>query len=350
MGRQTEITEKGNLLNDKGELVQPGWSRAPLWRYDRNSIKAGPLGIKEWDYYNILSPDLKRGITFTVSDLSYAGLMAICYLDFERNDFVQVDTIAPLTLGKLTKHAPGGDPAHEVIEFSDKKLSIRYELKSGKRNITFSAPWMDLPGGGTGLSGDITLDQPPELESINIATSWKENPRRFYYNRKINCMPASGYFNAGDSVFQLNAPDDMGGLDWGRGAWTYRNRWYWSSASGLLHGKSFGFNLGYGFSDRTPATENTLFYEGRAHKLEDVEFFFDPDNYMKPWTIRDNTGRLDLDFRPSIDRSSAVNLLVIRSLQHQVFGAFSGKAVLDDGTELVLKDFPGFAEDVYNRY
>ncbi|MDD2297824.1 MAG: DUF2804 family protein [Sphaerochaetaceae bacterium] len=40
----------------------------------------------------------------------------------------------------------------------------------------------------------------------------------------------------------------------------------------------------------------------------------------------------------------------MKSDQHQVFGYFNGIAVLDDGTKLVVENFPGFAEDVFNRF
>ena len=33
-----------------------------------------------------------------------------------------------------------------------------------------------------------------------------------------------------------------------------------------------GFNIGYGFGDTSNATENMVFYNGKAHKLEDVKF------------------------------------------------------------------------------
>ncbi|MBQ6592089.1 MAG: DUF2804 family protein, partial [Solobacterium sp.] len=36
--------------------------------------------------------------------------------------------------------------------------------------------------------------------------------------------------------------------------------------------------------------------------------------------------------------------------QHQVFGRMSGKAVLDDGTVIVLEDVLCFAEKVHNKY
>ncbi len=53
----------------------------------------------------------------------------------------------------------------------------------------------------------------------------------------------------------------------------------------LLDGEPIGWNLGYGFSDRTPATENMIFYQGTAHKLDEVTFHMDTGNYLAPWKI-----------------------------------------------------------------
>lgn len=41
---------------------------------------------------------------------------------------------------------------------------------------------------------------------------------------------------------------------------------------------------------------------------------------------------------------------VVRSGQHQVFGSFTGTAVLDDGTAVRLKELLGFAEKVDDRW
>ena len=57
-----------------------------------------------------------------------------------------------------------------------------------------------------------------------------------------------------------------------------------------------------------------------------------------------------MSFKPIIDRSAKVDVKFMLTDQHQVFGKLSGKAVLDDGTVIEVKDMLCFAEDVHNRY
>ncbi|MBN2655742.1 MAG: DUF2804 domain-containing protein [Spirochaetales bacterium] len=352
MREQIEIKEKINLLDSKGHIIKEGWGREPFWQYDRRVVKAPWFQIKEWDYYIILSEKMKKGISFTISDLGYAGLMALCWVDMDKGLTYQADTLAIAPRGRIT--AGTGEiemtPDSGNMQFCDKVLSIRYETGNERRKIIFEAPDLEIPGEGIGIHGEILLKQPKEMDSMNIATSWKENRKRFYYNRKINGMPASGFMQTESNRYDFHREYDTGTLDWGRGAWTYRNQWYWGSASGYLEGTFFGFNIGYGFTDRSPASENALFYGNAIHKLEDVVFHIKEDDYMAPWKFTSSDGRFELDFKPVVDRQSEVNLLLIRSIQHQVFGYFTGKVRLDDGKELELKNFPGFAEDVYNRY
>lgn len=146
-------------------------------------------------------------------------------------------------------------------------------------------------------------------------------------------------------------PDaDYGTLDWGRGVWTYDNRWYWGSGNATIDGKPFGFNIGYGFGDTSAASENMLFYGGKCHKLDDVTFHIPKNDYMEPWTFTSSDGRFEMDFEPVLDRAARTSALVIVTDQHQVFGKMSGRAVLDDGEVIEVKDMMCFAEEVHNRY
>ena len=67
-----------------------------------------------------------------------------------------------------------------------------------------------------------------------------------------------------------------------------------------------------------------------------------------PFTSDD--GRFEMDYTPVLDRASCSDVGLIKSDQHPVFGVFNGRAVLDDGTVLNVKDLPGFAEKVINKW
>jgi hypothetical protein len=342
---QNEIKASLPLHNSHGLLTAEGWARHPFWKYDRKAIQAPWYKIKEWDYFSILSADGQYGFCVTFCDLGYLGLMAISFLDLKRGFSHQIDDLVLFPKGQLGLTS---DSDHGDIRFSNKKLSIHFRYIDEKRYIDIESSGVMDSLGNKGLKGSIVLTQPKELESINIATSWIENRKAFYYNRKINCMPAEGTISIGNTHYHFYPEKDFGALDWGRGVWTYKNRWFWGSGSGYIQGKSFGFNIGYGFSDRSPASENTLFYEGIAHKIEEVTFYYDEKDYMKPWKFTSSDGRFEMNFQPSIDRAAKINLGILKTNQHQVFGFFSGKAILDDGTVLILDRFAGFAEDVLN--
>ncbi len=344
---QHEVTYPIDLLGPDGRIKEEGWARRPLWRYDRSMVRAGWHRIKEWDYYSILSHGGRFGITLTMSDLGYAGLFALCFLDFTRGHYRQAEALRAFPRGR-TGLSPDSDEG--TVSFMHSRLSLKFECHPGRRVLTFSAPGIVDAEGNRGLEGSVELAQPPDLESMNIATSWAENRRAFYYNRKINCMPARGGFRIGSRDYAFDESEDFGALDWGRGNWTYRNRWYWGSASGRVEGVPFGWNIGYGFSDRTPASENMLFHGGRAHKLDEVRFHIDTSDYMRPWRFTSSDGRFEMDFAPLLDRRSDTSLGIITSIQHQVFGEFNGTAVLDDGMVVRLHRFLGFAEDVFNRW
>ncbi|MFX0090294.1 MAG: DUF2804 domain-containing protein, partial [Candidatus Hodarchaeota archaeon] len=76
----------------------------------------------------------------------------------------------------------------------------------------------------------------------------------------------------------------------------------------------------------------------------------DPQDYLLPWKFISNDGRFEMDFEPILDRNSKVNLLIFKSIQHQIFGYFTGDVILDDGQKIRVARLLGFAEKVYNRW
>lgn len=340
-GRNHEITTAQRLLGSDGSIAERGWSRKQLQEYSRKDIKAAKLRIKEWDYYLVMGRDY--GAAFTISDDGYIGLQSVSLLDF-REKWEHTETILNFfPMGKL--HMPANSSEGDV-RYEDKRLNMVFHLEEGKRVL--DCRFRNFHEGKE-FKCHLELEQPP-MDSLVIATPWKEKRNAFYYNQKINCMRVSGFMEYGGKRYEFFPKTDFGTLDWGRGVWTYDNTWFWGSGNCDMDGHAFGFNIGYGFGDTSAASENVIFYDGKAHKLDDVIFHIPEDDYLKPWKFTSSDGRFEMDFEPVLDRAAKLDVLIIGSDQHQVFGRMSGKAVLDDGTVLTVTDLLCFAEKVHNRY
>lgn len=339
--RNHEITQIQPLLNGDGSLNEPGWSRNPLQIYDRGAIKAPKFRIKEWDYYLVLNKDFAAA--FTISDDGYIGLQSVSLIDFKTPCEHTETVLNAFPMGKF-KLPPSSKQGNTV--YKDKRLDMQFLVGAQERRII--CEFKNFKDGKTFFC-DITLSQPP-METMVIATPWKEKKTAFYYNQKINCMRASGKMSFDGVDYEFNPETDFGTLDWGRGVWTYDNTWYWGSGNGTVNSKPFGFNIGYGFGDTSAASENILFYDGKCHKLDDVEFHIPSDSFIKPWKFTSSDGRFEMDFEPIIDRNAKIDVKIIQTDQHQVFGKMSGKTTLDSGETLEIKDLVCFAEKVRNKY
>jgi hypothetical protein len=233
-----------------------------------------------------------------------------------------------------------------VCEYVGQGVELKFKTGEGSRHI--SVDWPDFHK-GRGIQAEISLQQAADHQSMNIIIPIPG--KRFYYNHKINCLPASGHLKYGYIEETLDPGSSLGQLDWGRGVWQYSSFWNWASASGFLEdGRRVGLNLGTGFGDTSAATENALILDGVVHKLGGVPFDYNSQDFMQPWKFKDNEGRLDLVFTPIKDRVAATRLVVIDSEVHQLFGRYSGKVVTDEGEEVQLEGLIGFAEEHRARW
>ena len=333
----------GLLLNEKGDLNEAGYAFDLVKEYRRSDIKGLKSRIKEWDYYFI--NDDEYGVALTIDDNSYMGMASVSVLDFKNKKECTKSYIVWLTFGKVgfPSSSKDGD-----VSIKGKNYDMLFKNENGKRHLICTLKNLAK---GKDFSCDIYLENTND-NSMVIATPFKKK-KHFYYNQKINLLKAKGSFKFGDLEHKL-ASSALGVLDWGRGVWTYKNTWYWSSLNANYEGHRIGFNLGYGFGDISAASENMFFYDDKAFKLEDVIFDI-PKNkkgkldFMSPWTFKNEKGDIDLKFEPIIDRYANTNALIIQSKQHQVFGYFSGSITVEN-KEYHFEHLLGFAEMVTNRW
>lgn len=332
---QKQILEPGPVLDKKGSPY-PGYSTKSILTYERKAIKASPLRIKEWDFYQIT--DDRMCLQFTLGHAAYAGQAGIMFFDYSKGEkLAEKGTFLVLPFGSL--HLPENAELDHVIEYKNKSGILRFKTRGNE--IHLYSKWDDF-------EADITLIR-QNLNSLVINIPFDESPKAFYYNTKINCMTAEGVVKYSGKEYCFSIENSFGLLDWGRGVWPFHNEWYWSNGTGYIDKRIFGFNLGRGFGNTNTATENILFYGDKVHKLEEVHFDLGAD-YDKPWHIYDNENKLDLTLTPVFDRTTRTKLLWVDNCCHQMFGEFTGRAVMEDGTELKIEKLYSFAEHAVNNW
>ncbi len=172
--RNHEVSTRQLLLDEKGELREPGWSRRMVQEYRRSMIKAPSFRIKEWDYYLVTGKDF--ALAFTISDDGYVGLESVSLLLLGEKPWEHTETILiPFPMGKLKlpENSSRGDTVYE-----DKRLKLSFRLDHHKRKI--SCELLDFCDQKP-LKAEITLYE-PEMDSMVIATPW-EKKGHFFYNQ-----------------------------------------------------------------------------------------------------------------------------------------------------------------------
>ena len=344
---EQKLLNEGPLLNEKGDLAEAGYAFSLVRDYKRDAVKGGKNRLKEWDYYYV--GNASYGVALTVANNSYMGLVSVSILDFkEPKDITKSIMLAfPGDKILLPETSKEGD-----VKVEDKKKGYSFlfeNLGGGKRRVV--AFVKDVDKKGNDFHCDIALEECNQ-GSLVIATPFKKKAH-FYYNQKINNLKAHGYAKCGERMLDFNR-SSYGVLDWGRGVWTYKNTWYWSSLSAKQDGHLIGWNLGYGFGDTSAASENVFFYDGKPYKLGRVRFDIPispsgGDEFMKDWDFHFPDDSFELKFHPVYNRHSDANVGIIRSNQNQVFGLFTGSILLE-GKRVSFVDLPGFAEKVFNKW
>lgn len=338
---QTLITKKTPLLNERGNLTQPGYCVKNLYTYDRDKIRAGATRIKEWDFYQVSNS--RYMMQMTLADISLGGAGAFTLIDMQTGKRYDSMGLSLLTFGKLGLESDTEAP-HYIYK-KQKNFDFSVEVTQKKRMLRLNAK-----AGGKPVKVEVDLDIMPDLESMTMAVPFSR-PGYFYLNQKINSMPASGTVTIGSEVIKFDPEDSFGVLDWGRGVWPYKCSWYWGNGTTRLeNGKLFGFEIGWGFGDMSAASENMLFYDGKAHKINGVFLKKDENDWMLPWTFSSDDGRFEMTMTPFYDNYTSSRVLVLGNKCHQVFGEWNGKVVLDNGEVLEIRDMVAFCEFSDNRW
>lgn len=339
---EREITEPVRLAIDSGRQLNPdarGWSRHLLQTANQRGY---PGRKKKWDYWSIQAGDLI--ITGVVANLDFVGTSDVWWLDMSTTAQGGQGTAAPGGKGFELPERAGSEPL--VIDTSKYKFSMHDDARG---NTFIEATWIEKSGEQGSLSA--VIEMPEGYETLNVVIPWSET--LYQFTSKHQARPARGTLTVGEQNWVFGDDKNAWGvIDIGRGRWPHRTVWNWGGGAGYATtGEIVGLQFGAKWTAGTGFTENGLFINGRLSKIgRELEWTYDWDNPMGPWSVRDSEGQIDVVLMPRYDKYGLIDAKIMRRETHQVFGTWSGSVTDDNGQRFEFSDLQGFAEESRARW
>ena len=333
---ETEITSEVPILDALGRPCNFGWARAPFFTYDSVLLMASRRNISECDRYIVFSPT--HLIVMEILDDGYLGYICVSVLSFKDKERKTYTYKFPFSLGSFD--LPKDSDAKSIKLRQNKSFLNFAVMEDGIRIIKVDIPGFDRK---LSLRGQIVLSPPPEAESLYTHMPWRGRASAFSYSRRSPWYFAEGVVQYGTTEIVFSQGSGWGIFDWSRGVRPRSDLRFWASGCGLSNSRQAGFSVGFDSADSALVTENAFFLDGKLHKLDMVSFHM-PSDREASWRFTSNDNRLDMNFSPSQERDESHQMFFYSLKRRQLFGSFSGKVILDDGSLYEFNDITGIAE------
>jgi len=334
---QNEILRPIPILDDLGCPVNFGWSRHANFIYEPMMVYAPRHTMAESDRYIIHSPT--HMVVFEIKDDGWLGYMSISVVSLrEKKRSTQIfESVYPLGVYNMPKESEKGS-----VRWRKKNTHLDFiRMESGARIIKADIPKY---GHKRSLRCAFVLTEPDKAESLATSQAWHNNKYAFRYTRCSPWFFVEGVIQFGSAEIVFTRGHALGILDWNRGSRPKADIRYWAAASGQSEGRQLSLCVGYSWADFSLGTENGFFIDGKLHKLDQVTFHIPLSDWLAPWRFTSNDNRLEMTFHPYQERSDRRRLFFHSSSRRQVFGFFSGKVQLDDGSIVEFQNLTGIAE------
>ena len=293
------------------ETIKGGWARHPLWAYSRHHSSY------ERDLYIITSNSKGWTVCASIMEAGSSYEYRITYFDLSSGKLLQ----KRIQRHFLKNHRvlPEASENRQSSNFSCEEMRLSFIRHNAKRNILLCAPELEF------LDARFTLIQPEDLESLCTMRSWKDTRTAFLFDRKLNCMKASGILRLGDETISISEDENaFASLNIIRGRLPRKTSDRWLTCCLSIDDHTLGIDI-------VPGGESTIVFDGSLQRIASVK-----EETGKEF--RSSDGRLDLSF--SIIPSS-------ETVSDMQFGYCTGKVILDDGTVIDIRDVPAVMETTH---
>jgi len=339
---QNEILTPTPIFDDLGQPTNFGWSRHNNFIYKSEMAYAPRHTLTESDRYIVHSPT--HLVVYEIKDDGWLGNMGVTIVSLrdKKRSTQTIDTIMPLG----TYNMPNSSDADSACWRRKHSHLDLINMEDGFRIIKAE---VSKYGHNRSMRCAVVLSKPENAQSLDTCQPWRNDKYAFRYTHCSPCFIAEGVLQFGSAEIIFSKGHAWCILDWNRTARPKADIRYWATACGMSDGRHLGFCVGYSWADFSLGTENGFFVDGVLHKLDQVTFHIPLSDWLSPWRFTSNDNRLEMTFQPHQERLDRRRFFFYNFTRRQVFGFFSGKVQLDDGSTVEFNNLTGFAERCKTR-
>lgn len=356
-----EITAPTALLSPSGHLIESavGFSRRPLHTTDHlpRGLWHG-LRTKCWDRWVVVTPDVIVGLT--VADLDLGAMVRLFTLDRSTGHEIDQSAVRLPTPRDAVDVPTSLPPFFARGSLGD--LSVRFDAAGQDRTVLRAE------------TERVSLVVEVDARGESLSTVVPLAKERFRYSVTAPGLPATGLV----VLDGVDLPVDRGwaALQRTRGRFPRRTRHLWAAGAGLqrdgtrlalalsgpdelpsgpgrpssmpVQPSSASFQASSAPGTEDTATENALLVDGRLDGPRPAVTWSSPEDPDGVWQV--DGSWIQATLRPWHVRRAAASGGLVHERTLQVFGTWSGRADLVDGTTVSLDGLTGWVERSDRRW
>lgn len=285
---QQLVENKKNVFNEDGELTFGGWSKSPLFEYNKENHPASNK-ITEYDSYFISNSEMAFYLSYEITgiDLSIKTILA----DYKTGEILKDSISKRMLLDPVT--IPNQDSVGE-FNYKDKRIALTVtNTIDGKylkcdfidfANIKNLFVKLFLKNGGR--------------DSMNMVSPFDKNKTCFYYKRFVEDYIASGVVRFGGVDYDVTEENSLVYFAKCRYLLSRHRKFQSLSGSTDIGGHKLTINLASKVGSNRSGSENCYFVDGKLIKIGRTKVVGDDKSVTGNWDFSTADESLNIKFSP----------------------------------------------------
>ena len=323
-----EYSSTTNIFDKNGSVVPFGWSKEPVFNFNKMNNTASILRSRERDSYCIMNSHLL--FSFSIANYGLYGEINGMLIDFDTFSIGSrnVRKLLPQIKFKMPESSLFGD-----VAYNDNQIGIKFSKAGNKRYL--KCEYLNFDN-NRNLYFNIEIEE-NNTESINIAVPFEDSKTSFFTKRFLPQMRATGIVRFGGEEYNLDKEYTTAILDWTRMSVPSKFRYSQLVAEGNIKNSIVTVHFSGGISESSEGIENCIFVDGRIIKLSSVKAKGHRNDIRSTWSFQDKDGNIYIEFVPSTKGGG--NLNTKNSKGNVIYGNIYGHIVGDKGKIIKIDGF-----------